>query len=129
MRIDAWEMRCRFNRALYYEKVLTGELVAILNHTNPSRKGPPNTVHKEYYYRLTPNGDNLARVSQFVNPDGTLAAGRLPDPKELFLNGIQYYLHPGPPYKKEPQLRLPFQWMQRAYVYWRKKIKCPWLGR
>jgi hypothetical protein len=71
--------------------------------------------------------DLVARVSQFVNPDGTIA--RPPDPKYLYLNGIQYHLHPGPPETKNPELRLPADWMRIIYKFWRKKIKCPLLGR
>ncbi len=126
-RVDAWELRCRFNRARYVQMVQRGELIAKLDRTNPSRSGPPNTFHQQWYYIHPVSGDQMARVSQFVYADGTIA--RPPDPKFLFLHGIHYHLHTGPPENKSPELRLPGQWLRAIYKFWRKRIKCPLLGR
>jgi hypothetical protein len=39
-----------------------------------------------------PNDDEVARVHQYLRPDGTIAGSGLPDPKRLFEDGIVYRL-------------------------------------
>jgi hypothetical protein len=37
-------------------------------------------------------GDEIARVHQYLRPDGTLGAAGRPDPKRIFENGVLYRL-------------------------------------
>jgi predicted SAM-dependent methyltransferase len=39
----------------------------------------------------------IARVHQYLRPDGTLAASGMPDPKMVCLGGVEYHLHRGTP--------------------------------
>jgi hypothetical protein len=128
VRVDVWELRCRFNRSGYLEDVASGRLTKIRNRRNPSVHGPLNTFQEQWYINDPVSGDELARVSMFVNPDDSPASP--PDPKFLRLHGINYHLRTGGPSANDPAARWPHtNWKRKLYVFWRKRIKCPLLGR
>ena len=127
-RVDVWELRCRFNQSRYWDLVRAGMITAHLDRSNPSRNGPPGTQQQQWYYRDPATGDDLARVTQFVRPDGSLAAGRKPDPKLLVVGGVEYHLFPGGAAKHDPSLQYPEGWIRSTYMLWRR-VKCWVLGR
>jgi hypothetical protein len=92
-------MRRRFNRGRYHERVLSGELTAIIRrNTTPSRteaNEPPGTVTQEISY-LDKAGMEIARVHQYVRVGGMIGASGKPDPKRLLENGILYRLRKPP---------------------------------
>jgi len=49
------------------------------------------TWTQEVFY-LDAANQEVARVHQYLRPDGTLGASGLPDPKQLFENGVMYRL-------------------------------------
>jgi hypothetical protein len=93
-RISVEEMRKRFNEGGYWEKVLKRDWTA---HPLESRISDALTnetvqitsVMLSYH---DDNGDEVARVHQYVRPDGSLAASGRPDPKRLVQDGILYRL-------------------------------------
>jgi hypothetical protein len=128
LRVDVWELRCRFNRSGYWQAALNGQLNKRLDRRNFSRNGPPNTFQEQWYIIDPTTGDELARLSLFVHPDGSAATA--PDPKHLVVADIDYHLIPGEPIKKDPALRWDHgTWQRRLYVWWRKDVKCRFLGR
>jgi hypothetical protein len=73
-----------------------------MKQTHPSRtkaNEPFCTWTQEVFY-IDANNDEIARVHQYLRPDGTLGASGLPDPKQLVENDIVYRL------RKQPKNRL-----------------------
>ena len=129
IRVDAWTLRCYFNRAQYRQKSLTGEI-----STREARRGsPPKALgyaaSVETYYLEKGTGIELARTHHYELADGSMV-GR-PDPKALYLNGQRYRLHrgsgPGADLLRDPEKRFRRLWMKKTYAYWRK-LRCALFG-
>jgi hypothetical protein len=78
--------------------MLNGEFCAHMKQTHPSRtkaNEPFCTWTQEVFY-IDQNNDEIARVHQYLRPDGTLGASGLPDPKEIVENGVMYRLRRQP---------------------------------
>jgi len=58
-----------------------------------TEKGP---IRSQMISYRTDRDEEIARVHQFVRPDGTLAASGRPDPKRLLEGGILYRLEKKP---------------------------------
>ncbi len=83
-----------FNEAGYWEKAKKGEFTAHLLESNVSKTLSQETVEivsQMVSYRDS-TGREMARVHQFVRPNGTLAASGMPDPKRLYKDGVLYRL-------------------------------------
>ena len=87
-------MRRRFNEGQYWERVQNGELSETIlenHHPTPPAAHQPFCTHSQMIsYRK--QGTEVARVHQYLLPDGTLGASGRPDPKRLFEDGILYRL-------------------------------------
>ena len=87
-------MRRRFNKGQYWERVQNGELSETIlgdNHpTTPAANQPFCTRSQMISYRE--QGNEVARVHQYLLPNGTLGASGRPDPKRLFEDDILYRL-------------------------------------
>jgi hypothetical protein len=103
MRIESSEMQRRFNEGRYWERAQAGELaVVILEDRHPAlmaAKEPDCTHSQMLSYRDTSDSE-VARVHQYLRPDGTLGASGRPDPKRLYQDGQLYRLKKSP--KKKP---------------------------
>lgn len=125
-------MRCRFNRARYWLRMQAGEFIAITQKSNlarPLSAWPPGTLTQEVYYINRQTRVEMARVHQYVLPDGRILGSGKPDPKVIYLGGIMYQLHKGPAeVARDPSLRFPEGYARRAYVCWRR-VKCFLIGR
>src|SRR5262245_41429524 len=87
------ELRERFNRGKYVDRVAAGELtVKILRngHPSPPRAGLPFCTRSQSIAYLSVKGDEVAMVHQYLKPDGTLGGSGRPDPKRLLENGVLY---------------------------------------
>ena len=93
-RVTPEEMCRRFNEGGYWEQVKAGELVQHLLETRLSILLTPEVVpiQSQLLSYRTLDGEEVARVHQFIRPDGTLAASGLPDPKRLVEGGVMYRL-------------------------------------
>lgn len=97
-RIPVEEMRKRFNEGGYWEKVQKQEWTT---HTLESRISDALT---EETVQITSamlsyhdeNGNEVARVHQYMRPDGSIAASGRPDPKRLVQDGVLYRLIKSP---------------------------------
>jgi hypothetical protein len=102
-RIAPSEMQKIFNDGEYWERSQRGELsVVILENRHPSlmkAKEPLCTQSQMLSYR-DGAGYEVARVHQYLRPDGTIGASGKPDPKRVFKDGELYRLQKTP---KEPQ--------------------------
>src|SRR6266852_801486 len=91
-RVTSEEMCKRFNEGGYWEKVKSGIWTSHVLESNVSTLLSQETVEITSVmlsYRDS-EGNEMARVHQFMRPDGTLAASGRPDPKRLFQDGVWY---------------------------------------
>jgi len=82
-----------FNRGNYVTRVAAGEFIArVLKDRHPSspKAAVPYCTRSQSIAYLDRNGDEVALVHQYLQSDGTLGAGGLPDPKRLLQDGILY---------------------------------------
>ncbi len=82
-----------FNEGRYWEKALSGELTAVIERERcpaPLLDGePPGTRSQQVSY-YDAHGNEVARVHQYMRPDGTIGLSGRPDPKRLLENGSLY---------------------------------------
>jgi hypothetical protein len=135
VRIDVWEMRCRFNKGRFWERVQAGELNAIVNrskHPAPPQAGQVHcTSSQEVSYHDAANRE-VARVHQYLRQDNTLGGKGRPDPKRLLEDGVLYRLQSPPeqtPETVETRVsrlgkKIGFRWM----TIW-GPIRCRFWGR
>lgn len=91
--VDKSTLRRMFNEGRYYERVQSGELSALTERQktpSPRYQQPPGTVSEEVAY--FDGGIKVARVHQFVLPDGTIGASGRPDPKAILREGVLYVM-------------------------------------
>ena len=95
LRILEDEMRRRFNNGNYLARLHKGELTAALlrdRHPSlPAADEPFCTCSQMVSYRDL-NGNEIARVHQYLRQDGQIGASGRPDPKRLYEDGILYRL-------------------------------------
>ena len=88
-------MRRRFNDGRYWERTLSGELQAKeLENRHPSltTAAEPHCTRSQMISYVDSDGNEVARVHQYLRPDGKIGAKGRPDPKRLFEDGILYRL-------------------------------------
>jgi hypothetical protein len=89
-------MRKMFNEGSYWAKAKSGELTVVtMEHRHPSLTAanePYCTYSQMLSYRDADNME-IARVHQYLRPDGSIGASSKPDPKRLFAGGTLYRLH------------------------------------
>jgi hypothetical protein len=134
VKVDVWELRCRFNRGRFWERLQAHEFTAQVKSRAASQvyRLGPGGLSQEVYYIDPGSGDQVARVHQLVKADGTLGGGGKPDPKELLVNGTRYHLHSGfgptADRKRDPSLGFSVNWLRSGYKLWRR-LKCRIIGR
>jgi hypothetical protein len=82
-----------FNDGNYEALVKSGELrTHLLNERHPSapKANVPFCTRSQIVAYLDGNGNEIAVVHQYLQPDGTLGASGFPDPKRLLKDGTLY---------------------------------------
>jgi hypothetical protein len=82
-----------FNAGGYWEKTLTGELTAVIERERcPALllAGEPLGTRSQQVSYYNAQGTEIARVHQYLRPDGSIGLSGKPDPKRLFENGVLY---------------------------------------
>jgi hypothetical protein len=85
------ELRRLFNEQRLYERALDGDLQVVVEASSRPRDSsgqPSGTVSEEVSYWS--EGQIVARVHQFVLPDGSLSASGKPDPKLVVHEGTVF---------------------------------------
>ena len=98
VRIDEWEMRTLFNDNGLWEMVQRGELTSTILESRPAPPDagqPSGTLSQMLSYRDSDNNE-VARVHQYLRPDGSIGGSGKPDPKRVFLEGTLYRLVKNP---------------------------------
>lgn len=89
-----------FNEQRIVERAADGELTAKISKSRepitPALPLPRGSRSQIITY-IDRDGKEVASAHQYLLPDGTLAAGGLPDPKRLLLDGILYFAFWVPP--------------------------------
>jgi len=96
-------MRQFFNDDKLWDKAKSGELTSVILESRNApevAQQPPGTLSQSISYR-DPDGNEIARIHQYLKPDGNLGGSGQPDPKRLFHDGILYRLIKRP--KAEPK--------------------------
>jgi hypothetical protein len=93
VRMSAPELRRLFNEAGYWEQVNTGLLREVAmkeRHPSPEPSGEPACTRSQMISYRDRAGHEVARVHQYLRPDGTLGGSGKPDPKRLCHGGAIY---------------------------------------
>jgi hypothetical protein len=93
-RISVWDLRKLFNDGGYWAKAQAGELCQQLmtdRHPSSPKANVPICTQSQLISYLNAAGQEIARVHQYLQPDGTLGASGKPDPKRLLHEGILYF--------------------------------------
>lgn len=91
---SAAEVRRIFNEGRYWERRQRGELAEhILKDRipTPPAAGEPRGTRSQYIAYLDEDGDEVARVHQYLRPDGSLGGSGRPDPKFVVAGQAAYY--------------------------------------
>jgi len=84
----------RFNEGGYWEKVRDGTWTShvLASHRSTLLSHEAVEITSVMLSYRDRDGNEMARVHQFVRPDGSLAASGKPDPKRLIQDGVMYRL-------------------------------------
>lgn len=88
-------MRQRFNDGRFWERVQSGELRAEewdSRHPSLTAANEPYCTRSLFLSYLDQENNEVARVHQYLRPDGTIGASGRPDPKRLLADGVLYRL-------------------------------------
>ena len=94
-RVTETELRQRFNQGLYWQRAQSGEFMLYPRrdkYRSPPPVGEPLCTRSQLVVYIDADGQEVARVYQYLRPDGTLGASGRPDPKWLFENGVIYFV-------------------------------------
>jgi hypothetical protein len=131
LRVDDWELRCRYKHAQLFDRWLAGEFVTKLGDVgfaSPASEQPPNTLSVPLYYIDRQTQDQVAQVHFFWLKNGRIGASGLHDPKKIEVAGSNYRQRRGPAVKRNPSLIFPEGPIRRGYVFYRKNITCSLFG-
>jgi hypothetical protein len=96
-RLSIEQMRHRFNKGKYWQRLKDGELEEHIVEYHPDTAYPeviqrhPGAVSVTTRYRDRSTGQDLVEVHYFRLPDGSVIPGKRPDPKLLFEDGVWYH--------------------------------------
>lgn len=93
--VSATNLRQRFNRGEYFERVQAGELrVRIKRNGHPSTEisGESFCTRSQFVSYFDRTDVRVALVHQYLRVDGTLGGAGRPDPKEIVEEGVIYSL-------------------------------------
>src|SRR3989304_1172342 len=93
-RISLSYLRQLFNEGDYWPKAQDGRLkerLLVDRHPSSPKAPVPLCARSQLISYIDSDGQEIARVHQYLKPDGTLGASGKPDPKRLFYNGVLYF--------------------------------------
>jgi hypothetical protein len=88
-------MQRRFNEGKHWEKLRQGEYRALVQETRHpalTLANEPFCTESQIVSYVDRQGNEVARVHQYLRTDGTIGASGKPDPKRLLEGGILYRL-------------------------------------
>ena len=94
-RVEATVLQRMFNDGDFWGKAKSGQLTVVtLEHRHPAltAANEPFCTYSQMISYRDASDNEIARVHQYLRPDGTLGASGKPDPKRLFVDGTLYRL-------------------------------------
>jgi hypothetical protein len=94
-RVSPQELRRLFNQNGYWQKVQSGEFTSTVDADRvpiPPPPGHPSGTHSQMISYFDDQGNRVARVHQYLRPDGSIGGSGRPDPKMLMIDGTIYML-------------------------------------
>ena len=88
-------MQKRFNEGKYWERTKKGEYIPVVRedrHPSLTAANEPFCTQSQMVSFLDSDNNEIARVHQYLRPDGTIGASGKPDPKRLLEGNILYRL-------------------------------------
>jgi hypothetical protein len=85
------ELRRIFNEGQYWEQSQAGPLWTTLEedgHPSPPLAGEPFCTRSQIVAYRDADARQVARVHQYLRPDGTLGLSERPDPQEILHEGV-----------------------------------------
>jgi hypothetical protein len=98
-RITPSEMQTMFNEGTYWERAQRGEFSVVAledRHPTLTAANEPHCTHSQMLSYRDSSGNEVARVHQYLRPDGQIGASGKPDPKRLYKDGELYRLQKKP---------------------------------
>ena len=95
-----------FNEQGLWEKTKSGELTTVTledRHPSLTAANEPFCTHSQMVSYRDASDNEVARVHQYLRPDGTIGASGKPDPKRVFIDGTVFRLF------KKPKVASPRQ--------------------
>src|SRR4029453_81011 len=95
VRVSVEELRQLFNEGRYWERLQAGELRARCRregHPAPPESGQPYFTQSQGVAYFEKDNKEVARIHQYLRPDGLLGGSGRPDPKRVLQGGILYRL-------------------------------------
>jgi hypothetical protein len=92
-------MQRRFNEGQYWDRLRNGEfkpLVRESRHPALTKANQPYCTLSQMISYVDKDENEVARVHQYLRPDGTIGASGKPDPKRLLEGTTLYRLVKGP---------------------------------
>jgi hypothetical protein len=138
--VDAWTLKCLYNRSNYGAQITTDSLVELHRHQSPFRSNGTRTV--DAYYGPSATRDLIVRLQWFENERFEITRSGQKDPKQIYKRGIDFHQHGGgsewQKFRREPQAYLGLGHMETAkgrvvlkiqlrYGAWRR-FKCSRFG-
>lgn len=90
-----WQLRTMFNAGHYWLLARRGELDQQLlrnGHPSSDASGEPFCTRSQIIAYFDMDGNEVARVHQYLRADGTVGASGKPDPKRLRQGDTIYYV-------------------------------------
>jgi hypothetical protein len=82
-----------FNDGNYWTLAQTGQIRQVIQReSHPAPAFLPHCTKSQMVAYYDQGGAKIALVHQYLQPDGTLGASGLPDPKRLLHQGVLYFL-------------------------------------
>lgn len=122
--VDAWVLRCIFNRSFILAREARGEFT--VRPKKPNKKPSPannprfpkDTAQRMWVYEDKDGNEIVSAHWWFC---GNLRVSPV-DPKAIRIGSVRYVGHPDP-VKRDPELRFPRVWQRKLYGYYRK-VRC-----
>ena len=90
-----WKLRRLFNRAGYWRQVRDGTLVERMlrdGHPSAPLAGEPFCTRSQSISYRDAQGNEVARIHQYLRTDGSIGLSGKPDPKRVLYGGTLYIL-------------------------------------
>lgn len=135
MTVDAWTLKCLYNRSDYPQRIESGEFVSLYEKSSKPRANGERTV--QVYYGRPTDRFLMVRLQWFENAEGEILRSGLKEPKHMCLDGIDYHMHGGDTcwqqFRRDPTNVIPRTannfviCMKKQYGKWRR-YKCNRFG-